>query len=934
MTQTMRWGDLIVSGDARRREIRARHHDGVDSVEVDGRRLTVSFMERAPEGVSHRNVRVEGPRGSVAVHAVDVRRHAPADSELEDRLLIELDRTGSAGFYVLRLVEVAPDGRPGRSPLRGLDPRYAQASFRFDVDAPSPPIRSGPPVDPPSSDDISYLGRDYEGLRQLIFDRLTITLPAWSEQHIPDVFVTLIELLAYLGDDLSYYEDAVATEAYLQTARQRISVRRHARLVDYRLHEGCQARAWICLTVNAIVKLPLEDVRFAAAGALVSPDTAIVAPGADLSTIQQYTPLPVRLTTPDRATPRSPTVQLRPAHNAIGLWTWGEPTAQLVTGATSATLVDPSPRRRARALALAPGDVLVLEETADPATDGLGPPDPRHRQAVRLSGVRELDDELYEQRLLEVTWGSEDALTFALSASADGQVCAVARGNTVLVGHGVLINEALSGDALSRPGLTFSTPFPDPVTVADHQARYLRELFDDWWTRCERWWLAAIQGKPLSHHAREELRAVLGAEELARLGLAADDADGDGDAGERAARDALALVELSMLADRLLAARRRRLEVLAALAEASGPLDETLVAELTADWGTELTARLRPNWPGSWGPASTALTQDPRAALPLLTLSDGAVDWPARLDLIGLDPTDRAVVAEIDDTGRAGLRLNGPPQDGDLEATYTVGNGTAGNASAEAINAILSTGAASAGILGAVTDVRNPLPAAGGIDPEAIEAARLAIGGAYLQAQPRALVPSDYAAYAASLSGVGDAAAQARASGSLTMIEVAVAPSHGEDPSPRLLADVDRALTAVRRIGHQVRVRAPEYRPIVVTVAVALVADAVRATVSTELESLLASGWRPDGTPALFNPVNVTFGQAVYASALVAAIHGVPGVAGVTLTHLGFVGDPAPTTSAGPPELLTVGALEIVRLDNDPLAPQRGYATFSLRGGR
>jgi hypothetical protein len=77
-----------------------------------------------------------------------------------------------------------------------------------------------------------------------MFDRLAITLPDWTEQHVPDVFVTLVELLAYIGDDLSYYEDAVATEAYLQTARQRISVRRHARLVDYRLHEGCHARAW------------------------------------------------------------------------------------------------------------------------------------------------------------------------------------------------------------------------------------------------------------------------------------------------------------------------------------------------------------------------------------------------------------------------------------------------------------------------------------------------------------------------------------------------------------------------------------------------------------------------------------------------------------------------------------------------------------------
>src|SRR2546427_6685807 len=46
------------------------------------------------------------------------------------------------------------------------------------------------------------------------------------------------ELLAYVGDYLSYQQDAVATEAYLGTARRRVSVRRHARLVDYLVHDG------------------------------------------------------------------------------------------------------------------------------------------------------------------------------------------------------------------------------------------------------------------------------------------------------------------------------------------------------------------------------------------------------------------------------------------------------------------------------------------------------------------------------------------------------------------------------------------------------------------------------------------------------------------------------------------------------------------------
>ncbi len=73
--------------------------------------------------------------------------------------------------------------------------------------------------------------------------------PGWKERHVPDIGITLVELFAYVGDNLAYYQDAVATEAYLNTRRQRISVKRHARLVDYQLHEGCNARTFMHLNV-------------------------------------------------------------------------------------------------------------------------------------------------------------------------------------------------------------------------------------------------------------------------------------------------------------------------------------------------------------------------------------------------------------------------------------------------------------------------------------------------------------------------------------------------------------------------------------------------------------------------------------------------------------------------------------------------------------
>src|SRR4029077_15545434 len=84
----------------------------------------------------------------------------------------------------------------------------------------------------------------------------------WRERHVPDLGIALVELLAYTGDYLSYYQDAVATEAYLETARQRISVRRHVRLVDYAMHEGCDSRAWLFGETDSYVSLDPQEIYF------------------------------------------------------------------------------------------------------------------------------------------------------------------------------------------------------------------------------------------------------------------------------------------------------------------------------------------------------------------------------------------------------------------------------------------------------------------------------------------------------------------------------------------------------------------------------------------------------------------------------------------------------------------------------------------------
>jgi hypothetical protein len=944
----LRWGDLLVSGDQRRQRIRGHHGNGVDGVEVGehGRRLTVLFLEHAPEGLSRHNIRIDGPAGARPVHAVSVHRSVGEDRELEDRLIISLDRAGSSGAYRLWIVEPGPGGRPGFTPYRGIDPRYATASFVFDVDAPLPPIRRRAPSQPSDGQDISYLLRDWEGLRQLMLDRLAVTLPEFTERHIPDLWITLVELLAYVGDDLSYYEDAVATEAYVQTARRRISVRRHARLLGYRLHSGCAARAWVCVSVSAPLELPLGQIRFAAAGRLADGRPVLdpaTLPETLLGPLEQYSPLPAN---PDL------TFALRPEHNAIALWSWGEADSRLAIGATSAELVDGSAGRRE--LALSPGDVILLEETHQPpalvAADGspagdpaaLGPPDPAHRQAVRLTAVRRLEDELYEQPLLQIHWAPEDRLRFELPVRVADQPACQALANAVLVAHGVSYPpetvELDSGGCgrLGRSGLSFSSSFPEPAVVAGEQARILRGLYGAWRAEIERERAAAADGTPLSKDALAELRDQLGHEELRRLGIEGK----NGERHRRAARQAQGLAELLAAADRLLARRRRRLEKLAALADASGPLESVLVDELVDDWGQRLTAPLAASSPGTWGPAAGATGQDPRTALPLVRLSDGAQTWTPALDLLDADPSSRAFVVEVDDEQVANLRVSDAPPGGTLEARYRVGNGVAGNVVAEAINAILWTdatttaGRSAAGAIGdavtAVTGVRNPLPATGGVDPESVDAARMAMPGSFQDRQPRALTAADYAAFAAGLPGVRRAAAELRYTGALVVAEVAIQPTAGEVPHPALLTAAQRALESVRRIDHVVRVHAPRYRPLVIELEAMLEPDTIRAGVEAELATLLSDGWLADGLPALFNPERVDFGETVYASAVVAAVQDVDGVTLAELKRFEFLDDARSALSP----TLQVGAMELVRLDNDPTHPENGYAVLWMEGGR
>jgi hypothetical protein len=451
--------------DERREEVRAATSlNGLDYLEVsdDQRTLTIYFLGKAPEHLSKDNFRIEGGRRvrNIKITAAQVIRDS--DPELDDRVTLRLDRFGDFSTYTLQLINVqAP-----------IDPFYDRLTFSFKVNCPSDIDCKVSDTSPPEireEPDMNYLAKDYSSFRQLILDRLALIMSDWQERHVPDIGIALAEVLAYTGDYLSYYQDAVATEAYLDPARERISVRRHARLVDYVMHEGCNARAWVGLEVTGSTQLNPEDVLFVTGLKDVWQQAKVVLSRDELrllptNSFAAFEPL---------VADRIQYLDFREEHNTLSFYTWGQRECCLPKGSTSATLLDgwaegeapPSAQteegppaaalkkaiagskvfERERKLNLKPGDVLIFEEMRGPKTGEAADADPAHRHAVRLTKVDPGIDPLDQTPVLEIEWSPEDALPFplCLSSIADSEHGCVyhddislARGNVVLVDHG------------------------------------------------------------------------------------------------------------------------------------------------------------------------------------------------------------------------------------------------------------------------------------------------------------------------------------------------------------------------------------------------------------------------------------------------------------------------------------------------------------------
>ena len=327
-----------------------------------------------------------------------------------------------------------------------FDPIFAEIPFKFRPGCFNLNCHPREEVPAPLANPrIDYEARDYGSFKHLLLNAMRERVPAWEPTSEADLDQVIINLLAAKGDELADKQDRIATEAFFPRARKRVSLARHARLMDYHIHQGNQASTLLAVEVAADLTL---GPGFAAwtgrggpeGGEVFLHDTRDL--DADLN---GQRPVFAML-------------------NRLALYTWGELVGALEAGAVAADLTLPTggmsqadAQNLRDALLLDLGGPLLLEEVLNPETGRAPGRDPRQRHLLRLTSAETRFDPVGNAWMVRVGWRPEDALprrfcfvTRCPDAPVEDQV-SLFFGNLVPVTHG-------------RPNLTL---FTDPSREMD-----------------------------------------------------------------------------------------------------------------------------------------------------------------------------------------------------------------------------------------------------------------------------------------------------------------------------------------------------------------------------------------------------------------------------------------------------------------------------------
>jgi predicted phage baseplate assembly protein len=306
-------------------------------------------------------------------------------------------------------------------------------------------------------------------------------------------------------------------------------------------------------------------------------------------------------------------------------------------------------------------------------------------------------------------------------------------------------------------------------------------------------------------------------------------------------------------------------------------------------------------------------------------------------DLLDSGSNDLDCVVEVDDEGLANLRFGdddlgkAPDAQSKFTAEYRVGIGKAGMIAADSLRHIVFRNGFADGLT-----ARNPLAAAGAIEPEPIAEIKQFAPFTFRNQMRRAITPEDYASLAQAPNEPRVQRAEARFlwTGSWYEVSVAIDPVADvpEKDYTALAKEVERHLYKYRRIGHDVQVQIARSVPIDLVLDICVMPDYLRGHVEAALKDAFGNRKLADGRTGFFYPDNMVVGEGVPVSRIVATAQAVPGVYSVHVKklnrkfeHLGHAFETG---------ILTVAPWELPRLDNDPSFPEHGTLKLNLRGGR
>ncbi len=770
----------------------------------------------------------------------DLRNSIKELKEDSNKVLVVLpNREGDLSTYTLRLVKKDDFS----SPPENFDSILSKIDFTFKVSGYDyidcrPGIEYSSSPSPATEPVIDYMAKDYASFRRLMLDRISQIMPKWTERSPADIGVALVELFAYVADHLSYFQDAVSTEAHLGTARRRVSLRRHARLLDYPIKEGTDARVWVFLETD------VEND-----GLIVPRQTQLLTKrsteDSDGTVIINEEELKRTLNGGAQCFETLHDLVLYSAHNHINFYTWGDSKCCLRSGATHATLRNDNDCLKN----LKVGDVLIFEEISSAGNDLISP-NLFHRQAVRLTEVKPNSDTLYNPPVpvVDIRWMSEDALTFSFCLNTNnldqnqGQKEAeisytIARGNTVLADHGYTVYEFLGTSP--NKGKFYPRLSLKPLTFAGQT--YLQSL---------------SAHKSINYDLQEAIPAI-------------------------------SIIEV------------RRIK---------GQAEEEKLEQNTLLSNNEFEIKTRGD----------------------------SVLWNFQQDLLKGNEFEAAFVTEIENDSTVYIRfgdgkycrkpLNSTAKISYLYyAKYRVGNGLAGNVGAESISRIYSQSPSIN--QKSILNIRNPIAAQNGTEPETIEEIRQFASESILTVD-RAVTEDDCVNLLERHPEVNKAIAVIRWTGSWYTVTVAVNRQDGQQVDEDFKSQIRNYLDQFRLAGYDIEVASPSYIPLDIRLEVTIKSEYFRNEVRQTLLELFSNRDLGNGKKGFFHPDNLNFGQPILYGRIYEVAIKVAGVISLKLERFRRW-DQADNGEINQ-TMIEMALYEIPRLDNDSDYPENGTIEFDI----